>query len=481
MTELSNIYDPATTDDRAQTATAAAREAGAGFSVRRRQGPWRDPLLRRMLAVADVTVAILLCVALVFFPGGGLDTGFWASVFVPAWVLLAKLHGLYDRDQRALRHLTVDELPTILVWSLSSVAATGVFLWLTPAGAPSAGAAVTGWVIVVASAVVLRSFARFAWRQIVPHERVLVVGSGPLADATRRKLELFPDIHINVAAQVDEEQVGNRTWAAELPHFDRVILASQAIDEPLIADLIALCRREGMKLSVVPPARGMFGTAVRLTHVADLPVVEYHTWDVSRSTLLLKRVMDLAVSLPALVVLAPFFALIAVAIRLDSRGPVFFRQLRAGLGGKPFRVFKFRTMVVNAEAEREKLVRLDDLRDPVIKLRRDPRVTRVGRLLRRFSLDELPQLINVARGDMSLVGPRPELVELVDRWPPAHRFRLSVKPGMTGPMQVFGRSELRFDEWLAVERDYIENVSLGRDLRILALTLPTVFTGRGAF
>jgi lipopolysaccharide/colanic/teichoic acid biosynthesis glycosyltransferase len=181
------------------------------------------------------------------------------------------------------------------------------------------------------------------------------------------------------------------------------------------------------------------------------------------------------------VLLAPFFVLIGLAIRLDSRGPVFFRQTRAGLGGRPFTVVKFRTMLVSAEAERETLVRLDDLAEPVVKLRGDPRVTRLGRLLRRFSLDELPQLINVAKGDMSLVGPRPELLELVDRWPPEHRFRLSIKPGVTGPMQVFGRSELRFDEWLAVERDYIENLSIGRDLRILALTLPTVVTGRGAF
>jgi lipopolysaccharide/colanic/teichoic acid biosynthesis glycosyltransferase len=144
-------------------------------------------------------------------------------------------------------------------------------------------------------------------------------------------------------------------------------------------------------------------------------------------------------------------------------------------------MLKFRTMVREAEARLPDLVALDRLPDPMFKLRDDPRVTRVGRVLRRTSLDELPQLVNVLRGDMSLVGPRPEQVELVDRYEPEHRFRLLVRPGLTGPMQVFGRGELTFEERLAVEREYIENLSLGRDARILALTVSAVVHGKGAF
>jgi lipopolysaccharide/colanic/teichoic acid biosynthesis glycosyltransferase len=144
-------------------------------------------------------------------------------------------------------------------------------------------------------------------------------------------------------------------------------------------------------------------------------------------------------------------------------------------------MIKFRTMVSNAEDLLNDLVPFDKLADPMFKLREDPRVTSVGRFLRRTSLDELPQLFNVLRGDMSLVGPRPEQVELVDRYAPEHRFRLAVKPGITGPMQVYGRGELSFEERLAVEREYIENLSIGRDVRILALTLPIVFAQRGAF
>ncbi len=155
--------------------------------------------------------------------------------------------------------------------------------------------------------------------------------------------------------------------------------------------------------------------------------------------------------------------------------------MRAGLNGTPFRMLKFRTMVEGAEESLDEVVALEELPDPMFKLRRDPRITRVGRVLRRLSVDELPQLVNVIVGNMSIVGPRPEQIELVERYRPEHRFRLQVKPGMTGPMQVFGRGELTFAERLAVELDYVENLSLARDLRILAQTFPVVLRGTGAY
>ena len=158
----------------------------------------------------------------------------------------------------------------------------------------------------------------------------------------------------------------------------------------------------------------------------------------------MKRFFDVVVSASALVILAPLFPLVALAIKLDSKGPVFFKQLRAGRRGVPFRMYKLRTMVADAEQALSDHVVLEDLPEPMFKLRADPRITRTGRVLRRLSLDELPQLINVLRGDMSMVGPRPEQIELVERYRPEHRFRLDVKPGMTGPMQVYGRGDLDF-------------------------------------
>jgi len=249
----------------------------------------------------------------------------------------------------------------------------------------------------------------------------------------------------------------------------------------LIAELVALCRREHVKLSMVPPARGLFGTAVQLRHIADMPVVEYNTWDVSRSTLLLKRTLDIAVAAVVLVLAAPLFALTMLAIRLSSAGPAFYVQTRVGLCGREFQIYKFRTMLVDAEEVLVSLVEFDALDEPVFKLARDPRVTRLGRFLRRTSLDELPQLLNVLKGEMSLVGPRPEQVELVRRYRPEHLFRLAVKPGLTGPMQVFGRGRLSFEERLSVEREYIENWSIPYDLFIIAKTVPAVLFHRGAY
>jgi lipopolysaccharide/colanic/teichoic acid biosynthesis glycosyltransferase len=158
-----------------------------------------------------------------------------------------------------------------------------------------------------------------------------------------------------------------------------------------------------------------------------------------------------------------------------------FRQTRGGEGGRPFEMLKFRTMVQDAEARLPQLVPFEELDAPMFKLKADPRVTRVGRLLRRTSIDELPQLVNVLRGEMSIVGPRPEQLDLVERYAPEHQFRIQVKPGITGPMQVYGRGELTFDERLAVEREYVENLSLARDVRILLMTLPAVIGKRGAY
>jgi exopolysaccharide biosynthesis polyprenyl glycosylphosphotransferase len=443
---------------------------------------WRDMLRRRMLALADAVAALAAAASFVVVSDQSVDLAFWAAVSLPAWILLAKLHGLYDRDHRALRHLTVDELPVVLVWVLTATAATAGFVSLTPAGPPELSDAFRAWAVAAVTAVLGRAFARFLWRRLTPPDRVLVLGSGPLADATRRKLELFPDVHAVAHGTVGEGEV---TAVARDPHrlqgIDRVIVATHVVDEALLAHLVVACRRASAKLSVVPASNGMLGTALHLNHIAEIPVVDYNSSDVARSTLALKRALDVVGSLAALALLAPLFAAIAVAIRIDSRGPVFFSQRRAGQNGRAFRMHKFRTMVASAEERLADLVRFGDLSDPMFKLRDDPRVTRVGRFLRRTSLDELPQLLNVLKGDMSLVGPRPEQVELVERYRPEHRFRLSVKPGLTGPMQVYGRGELTFEERLAVERDYIENLSLARDLRVLALTLPVVLTRRGAF
>jgi exopolysaccharide biosynthesis polyprenyl glycosylphosphotransferase len=411
----------------------------------------------------------------------GTDAGLWSLCALPIWLVLAKLHGLYDRDHRSLRHLTVDEIPSLQIWAVSGAASTVLVLHLSPVGAPGYGTVLAMFGTAVGATLVLRIVTRVLWRSLVTPERALIVGSGPLAEMTRRKLHLFTDMHVAaVGARSTLTPAEVRAEPAWLADIDRVLVAASPIDEELVAELVRVCRERKIKLSVIPPT-GAFGTAVQLSRLADLPVLEYNTWDISRSTLLLKRVMDATVSAVGLALFAPVLVVTALAVFLDRRGNPIFVQCRAGRDGKTFRMLKFRTMVRDAEERLAEVVRLDDLREPMFKVPRDPRVTRFGALLRRTSLDELPQLINVLRGEMSLVGPRPEQVELVRRYRPEHRFRLAVKPGITGPMQVFGRGELTFEERLAVERDYIENLSLGRDLRILAMTIAAVAGGRGAY
>jgi exopolysaccharide biosynthesis polyprenyl glycosylphosphotransferase len=442
---------------------------------------WRDVLRRRLLALADLTaaaIAVVVSTSLVELP--------WALAPLPLWIVFAKLLGLYDRDHRSIRHLTFDELTAIVAWAAVGTAALALLLPLTPADSLSAGSFVMIAVTAAAAAFVLRAGARGLWRRLTPRERTAVIGEGVLAAATRRKLELFRDMHLELT---EEAGLAREAHGGENPDLldelvqrvDRVIVASESVDSELIGRLAEVCRRHQVKLSVVSALRGRAGPAPLISQVADLPVFEYDTWDVSRSTVLLKRGFDLLIAGATLVALAPLVPLIALAIKLGSRGPVFFVQWRAGLNGTPFRMLKFRTMVVGAEENLSEVVALDELPDPMFKLRGDPRITRVGRFLRRLSIDELPQLVNVVLGDMSIVGPRPEQIELVERYRPEHRFRLQVKPGMTGPMQVFGRGELTFAERLAVELDYVENLSLARDLRILAQTFPVVLRGTGAY
>lgn len=458
-----------------------------------RGGAWpHDALRRRLLAGGDALALVSALLATgVGTTGSVLGTMLVVLAAAAAGTVWAKALRLYDRDHRVLRHGIADELPDVLAWAATiaiAAAACGSLL----GGPVLTGPAIAGFFgALLVVAIALRVFARALWRQVTPPERVLIVGSGPLAAAMRRKLHVFSDLHLEVVGSIDEEILGRSLRGIEglldelverAGSVDRIVIAATTASETLIAELMPLCRAREIKLGLVPPARAMFGTAVVLDHLAELPVVQYNTWDVSRTTLLAKRVLDVGGAVVALIVTLPLLPLVAVAIRLDSPGPVFFRQRRAGRHGRPFVLVKLRTMVSDAEARLSDLVALDELSTPVFKLERDPRVTRLGRRLRALSIDELPQLWNVLRGDMSLVGPRPEQVELAERYSAeVQSVRLAVKPGMTGAMQVCGRGALTLEERLAVEREYVENQSISRDLQILAQTVAAVLRGRGAF
>jgi exopolysaccharide biosynthesis polyprenyl glycosylphosphotransferase len=471
---------PATTDVLADGQRRVSHRAGTFLRAGERRF-WRDALRRRMLAGADVLAIFVTAGVVALWDSEGVVA---VLLFTPGWIVTAKLVGLYDLDHRRLRHLTTDEFARIVVYVLlGSVALTAVLLLVHGESATLQDAGrMRLRLILVAATVAFRALARYAWRAATPPERALLLGEGPLADQVRRKIVLFPDIHVRIA---DEREACSpeelRQRPGPLDGIDRVIVATPNLDEELLSILVREAREREVKLSVVPPMRGMFGTASVLSHVADVALVEFTTWDASRTTLLAKRALDVGVAAIGLVLLSPVFLLVALAVKLSSPGPVLFVQVRAGAGGSPFRMLKFRTMRVDAPERLAEVVDLEALDGPAFKVENDPRVTSVGRFLRRTSLDELPQLINILRGEMSLVGPRPEQLELVELYRPEERFRLVAKPGLTGPMQVNGRGQLRFDERLALERDYIENLSIPRDLRILALTITPVLRRRGAY
>jgi exopolysaccharide biosynthesis polyprenyl glycosylphosphotransferase len=450
--------------------------------------PSGDVLRRRLLLGADVVAVACAATAIGLAAGSALTRGATIAIVLLSAMGFAKALGLYDRDHQSLRHTTAEEVPALLSWTLLVAAVAVIAARAVGGNEPSALTLSTFTLVLFAGSVGLRAAARAAWRQSTPRERTVIVGTGPLERGLRRKLELFPDMHLNIVATVETAAISDAdellTSIEEMAGgpVQRIVIAATAVDESLIRELVPACRARGTKLGLVPPARGMFGTAVRLDHIAELPVLQYNTWHVSRSTAVAKRVIDVLGAGALLLVASPLMAVIALAIRLDSRGPSIFRQSRGGRGGDPFTLLKFRTMVHNADRQLGELVDIDQLASPVFKLHDDPRVTGVGRLLRKTSLDEIPQLWNVLRGDMSLVGPRPEQLDLVARYDAeARAVRLAVRPGLTGPMQVYGRGRLDFDERLAVEREYVENLSLGRDARLVALSFAAVIRGRGAY
>jgi exopolysaccharide biosynthesis polyprenyl glycosylphosphotransferase len=266
---------------------------------------------------------------------------------------------------------------------------------------------------------------------------------------------------------------------------ERVVIAFSNESHEELLRLIRSLKGLPVQIDIVPRLFEIVGPGVEIHTVEGLPMISLPQVKLSRSSRLLKRTLDLALSAVALLLLAPVFAFIAIKIKRDSNGPVFFRQLRMGCGDKPFLMFKFRTMVADADTRREEVAHLNmhvtngDAR--MLKIPNDPRVTSFGKTLRRLSIDELPQLLNVLKGDMSLVGPRPLPLDEDQRVEDWGRHRLTLKPGMTGLWQVSGRSSIPFGEMLNLDYVYVSGWSLWGDLRLIARTIPAVFRGRQAY
>jgi exopolysaccharide biosynthesis polyprenyl glycosylphosphotransferase len=305
-----------------------------------------------------------------------------------------------------------------------------------------------------------------------------------------------PNLGYQIIGYVDdnpdkgEGEIGRFRGLGALDNLSAVI-DSESVDEVIITlpwnyhrrilSVLRECARRDVTARLVPDLFQMSMSRVEISDLGGVPLIEVHEIAFSHSERMFKRAVDLFGALVGLTLGAPIFGLIALAIKLDSPGPVLFKQVRVGKNNELFDVYKFRSMRVGAESELEALRDLNEADGPIFKMREDPRITRLGRFLRRTSLDELPQFINVLRGEMSLVGPRPPIPDEVTQYKPWHKRRLAVRPGITGMWQVSGRSELTFDEMVLLDLYYIEHWSPWLDLNILLRTIPTALLGDGAY
>jgi exopolysaccharide biosynthesis polyprenyl glycosylphosphotransferase len=327
-------------------------------------------------------------------------------------------------------------------------------------------------------------------------DRVLIVGAGEVGRTVMRNLVAQPELGYHVVGFLDDNP---RKGSVDIGPFKALgpvgnlpqVVREHAIDQAIITlpwqyhlkilRLVSECDRSGVRARVVPDLFQLSLGGVDVEAINGIPLIGIKQTSLTGLNLAIKRAFDLVLAALAGVLLAPVWGAVALAIKLDSPGPVLFKQERTGRGGAPFTFLKFRSMVQGADAELDKLLERNEASGPLFKIKNDPRCTRVGRFIRRTSLDELPQLLNIVRGDMSLVGPRPGLPREVACYQDWHRKRLEILPGLTGLWQVSGRSNLSFDEMVMLDIYYGENWSLGMDLRILLRTVPQVLFGDGAY
>jgi exopolysaccharide biosynthesis polyprenyl glycosylphosphotransferase len=435
----------------------------------------RESLHRRILGAADV-LASAAALVLVLTLLGGDRPGLAALAGMPLVIVLFKIAGLYDRDQLRIVHSTLDEAP--LLAQLAGLYALGVTI-LGPVllgSTPDAGEIAALWLVSFVAFLSGRMLARWIAGRILPNERCLVIGDAELADRIRDKFATSHS-HATVVATLplEGDEVARLDGVAtvrRLVHelqLHRIIIAPTTSDSGGVADLIRIAKAAGVQVSVLPRMLEVVGSAVEFEDLDGLTMLGVRPFGLSRSSRLLKRAFDLVATSIGLVAVGPIIALVALAVRLDSKGPVFFRQVRVGRDGGHFRIYKFRSMVVDAEEQKERLRAFNEVGDGMFKLSRDPRVTRVGGFLRRTSLDELPQLFNVLRGEMSLVGPRPLVTDEDAQVLGLDRSRLHLTPGMTGPWQVLG-SRVPMQEMVGIDYLYVASWSLWQDLKLLVRT-----------
>jgi exopolysaccharide biosynthesis polyprenyl glycosylphosphotransferase len=449
----------------------------------------RDSTFRRLLGVADLLAggAALVTTGAIF-----VDTSVPLFAALIVLVPVAKMYGLYDRDEYVLNKTTLDEVPTLLtvalVFVLSAFAARDVLV--SDEALIGAGQLVVMATLTLAFLTAGRVIARCVGRFVTTPERCLLIGEAEACDRLAGELVTSSSLKVVVAGRVrlgaDAQgtdpalliQIGSLRQVVRERRIDRLILVPDGCSSEAVPDLIRAVKSVGVKVSLVSRMHDVVGSAMEIDDIGGRQLMGVRAMKMSASSSFLKRLMDLAGAGFGLLIASPIFAVAALAIKLDSRGPVFYRQPRIGLNGESFKMIKFRSMRVGADAERDGLMKLNETTG-LFKIADDPRVTRVGRLLRSCAFDELPQLLNVLRGEMSLVGPRPLVPDEDENITGWYRRRSRITPGITGVWQLLGPVRIPLDEMVKLDYLYVTHWSLWVDMKILLRTIPYVLGRRG--
>jgi exopolysaccharide biosynthesis polyprenyl glycosylphosphotransferase len=489
--------------DNRRIAAAAVMQSGAVPSaapivaVASRRRHWKVVRLLVLSDILTVLVSMVVSVAAID-PSNPWPPFGWTAVTLTLTLILFSSQELYERDRRQISVSSLDEVRDVLtalglVGFATFAAALALHQpWILPREPLSV---VFYWL----AGILLVTVGRAALRQrVIPNvsdpERTVVVGAGKVGQSIVRKIRRNRQYNVEVIGFLDDDPATLDADVADVPILGserdlldtiialgvtRVVLAFSRSTHEDVLELVRTAGLRDVHISIVPRYFEIIAANVGIADVEGISVLELPVAGLSHLALVTKRAFDLCLTVPALIVLWPLLLIVAIAIRLDSPGPVFYRQARMGRDDEPFEIVKFRTMVDGAEQMRSSLIDENESSGPLFKIRQDPRVTRVGRMLRRFSIDELPQLFNVVSGKMSLVGPRPFVIYEDDKIAGWARRRLELTPGITGLWQVLGRNDIEYDEMVKLDYLYVTNWSLWWDMKLILRTIPIVLGRRG--
>lgn len=416
--------------------------------------------------------------------------------YIPAWIIALSTQGVYtDFRAKSFGAVTLAILRSTLVTTFLLSTIIFIFKMTLTSRLFVATYIVITVLFLIGAKYPLRYFLDYLHKLGFNQVNLLIVGTGKRSIQFIKTVKQHSNWGLRIVGLIDDDHgmfgkeiEGYRVLGRiqDIPFIihrkviDRVIFVVPRLWLNRIDEAILACEREGIATSISMDLYNLRIAKVRQTDFSGFPLLEFETFNAREWQLFIKRTLDIIFSSILIALLSPLMLLVALIIKLESRGPIFFKQSRCGLNGRHFTLFKFRSMVQNAEMKKRFLEKQNEMDGPVFKIKSDPRITKIGRILRKTSIDELPQLFNVLRGDMSLVGPRPPLpieVEMYQLW---QRRRLSLKPGITCIWQVSGRNKIRFERWMEMDLEYIDNWSLWLDFKILFKTFFVVISGYGA-